>query len=154
MEKKTKQISDLLFTWEMVEKAGMIEDYIKEYDPIFEISDMASEIRFRMQRLGLKLRIPSFLYHILCICTNDDYQFGQLILKDIFANTRMDIGLYADIPYIIMTDDFKKTFPDKYPILEDPDMRARYEDALAAQRRVHDGRIIGNKYNERAFWES
>lgn len=122
--------SKLFMVWFEKEKAG--EDFSKhdeELEKIFIFQILLKKFKV----FGINIILPDPLLAILAECTNCNPGQTQVILKDLLNHIKKIRGAIPD-GYVITSTDFASCFPISFPIIEIPEINAKYESMWIGQK--------------------
>ena len=86
---------------------------------------------------GIDIVLPDMLLLMLHICTNNNPGQIQIILKDLLNDIKKRKGPIKT-GYVITSNDFSFCFPWNFPIVEIPEINAKYESRWIGQKIEND----------------
>ena len=129
VDEKINLCSRVLMVWFLKEKEEDVSVHEKEVADMF-ISQILMK---KLAAVGVDVVIPDPLLVMIDLCCNSNPGISQLMLKDILLSIKNRKG---PVPkgYVITTDDFSLCYPNRFPVIEYPDINKKFEEMWDSQK--------------------
>ena len=122
LEQKTVICSNAFIAWITGEKQGKVVKNDKEIMDLFT----SQIILKKFNVFDIDIVLPDMLLLILSVCVDGNPGLFQIILKDLLNSIKKKKGPIKR-GYVITTHDFVDCFLIQFPIIEIPEVLAKYE---------------------------
>lgn len=148
VEEKKDICSKALLTWFCQETDNHdFRNHDKEIAELFTSQVLLKKFNV----FNIDIVLPDMLLLILHICTNNNPGQIQIILKDLLNSIKKRTGPIKP-GYVITSNDFSLCFAWNFPIVEIPEINAKYESLWMGQKIERDKPMMSDNLCDTVEW--
>lgn len=148
VEEKKDICSKALMTWFCQETDNHdFRNHDKEIAELFTSQVLIKKFNV----FNIDIVLPDMLLLILNICTNNNPGQIQIILKDLLNDIKKRKGPIK-AGYVVTSNDFSFCFPWNFPIIEIPEINAKYESLWMGQKIERDKPMMSDNLCDTIEW--
>lgn len=148
IEEKKELCTKILIGWFVQEQENRdFRNHDKEVADLFTSKILLK----KFDVFHINIVLPDMLLMILHICTNNNPGWIQIILKDLLNSIKKRTGPIKP-GYVITSNDFSLCFTWNFPIVEIPEINAKYESLWMGQKIERDEPMMSDNLCDTVEW--
>lgn len=148
IEEKKELCAKILIGWFVQEQENRdFRNHDKEVADLFTSKILLK----KFDVFHINIVLPDMLLMILHICTNNNPGWIQIILKDLLNSIKKRTGPIKP-GYVITSNDFSLCFTWNFPIVEIPEINAKYESLWMGQKIERDEPMMSDNLCDTVEW--
>lgn len=125
----------LLALWMSCEKEDAKMEYTERDKEFFERSFVTKVLSKKLDAFDIDVHIPSYLYMLISVCSDENPGKAQLILKELLTSIKNRKGAGIEKGYVITVSDFVDCFVESFPITGIPAIAKKYQKMWDEQKK-------------------
>ena len=149
----------LLALWMSCEKEDAKMEYTERDKEFFERSFVTKVLSKKLDAFDINVHIPSYLYMLISVCSDENPGNAQLILKELLTSIKNRKGAGIEKGYVITVSDFVDCFVESFPITGIPAIAKKYQKMWDEQKigrgaqYESDVNLSDNKCDTEYYWK-